>query len=141
MSRKSAIVCLFVAVAGCSQFPAGAPIAPATTKSALPWPKDWFPYLGKTVTLDGVAEKWKVGPLLHGDEGAIWIDWPEEVLQGAYGKRLRVTGTVSRRDDLPVFIPKPGVPIPCGIALPPGSDLEKAKWRFLLSNARWEILE
>jgi hypothetical protein len=84
----------------------------------------------------------KVGLLLELSEGrSIWIDreggWPSELS----GRRLRVTGVVTRRADLPVFIPEPGEFPPQGTPVPPGTDLEKARIRYVLSPVRWTLLE
>jgi hypothetical protein len=110
------------------------------------WPKDWTPYLGKPVVLEGVAVDDELGAVLQGQGGAIWIDglssWPEGLyLGGDRGKPLRVTGTVIERFDLPVFVPKDGEPTPSGIPVREGTDLHEASRRFLLRGARWSVLE
>jgi hypothetical protein len=119
----------------------------ATSDKAVAWPKDWSQHLGKTITLEGIAENAKLGPLLSGKDNSIWIDgldgWPEGVYQGGNrGKKLRVTGTVIVRDDLPVFVsPKEGAIVPQGIPVPLGTDLKEARKRYLLRDARWVVLE
>jgi hypothetical protein len=113
----------------------------------MAWPKDWSKHLGQTVTLEGTAANAKLGALLlAGDGESIWIDgldqWPEGFYSGgSKGKRVRVTGTVIKRDDMPVFVQKPGEPLREGIPVQSEEELEKAKWRFLLKDAKWTVLE
>ncbi|OAI49620.1 hypothetical protein AYO44_06345 [Planctomycetaceae bacterium SCGC AG-212-F19] len=114
--------------------------------NAMHWPKDWSAHVGQRVTVEGVATNQKVGASLCGDGEAIFIDgihsWPAGYyFGGEQGKRLRVTGTVIERHDLPVFIPKPDKAPPQGIPVPEGTDLQKASQRFLLQNARWAVVE
>jgi hypothetical protein len=60
---------------------------------------------------------------------------------GDKGKRLRVSGTVIKKDDMPVFIQKPGEAPSAGIPVHSEEELKKAKWRYLLKDAKWTILE
>ena len=60
---------------------------------------------------------------------------------GEDGTRLRVSGTVIRRSDLPVFIEEPGDLPSAGMPMPKGTDLEKARIRYLLQEATWEVIE
>jgi hypothetical protein len=60
---------------------------------------------------------------------------------GEQGKRLRVTGTVIRKGDLPVFVQKPGEPPRAGIPVASEEEREKAKWRYLLKDAKWTELD
>ena len=73
--------------------------------------------------------------------GTIWIDdldaWPLEVR----GKWVQVAGKVIERADLPVFVHREGEPQMQGMPVPAGTDLEKARRRFLLTEARWKLLE
>jgi hypothetical protein len=92
--------------------------------------------LGSRVELQGVARNWKLGAAV--DE--LWIDglqsWPPDCL----GKKILVSGTLIRRDDYPVFrrlseeSPKAGIPVPEGV------DLERARRRYLITEARWSKL-
>ncbi len=77
------------------------------------WPTDWSVHVGKLVTIEGVAIDQKLGATLTGEGEPIFIDgidgWPDGFyLGGDRGKRVRVTGMVIERHDLPVFIPKKG---------------------------------
>lgn len=87
----------------------------------------------------------KVGPILSDKQGSIFIDgehWPDDYyFGGERGKRLQVTGTVIERHDLPVFIPRKGDLVPQGMAVPEGTDLKKASRRFLITNAKWKVIE
>src|SRR5580765_6347328 len=91
---------------GCSQPETAGPSIPDPREGVTAWPKDWSGHLGQTVTLEGTAADAKLGALLQGKEDVIWIEaleaWPEGLYSGGdRGKRLRVTGTVIRKDDLP----------------------------------------
>lgn len=111
------------------------------------WPRDWSAVLGQTVTLEGSAANAKVGALLlKGEKKEIWIDglgwWPDGYYLGeGKGKRLRVTGTVIQRNDLPVFNQKEDEPVVQSMGAPPGMDLEQARRRFLLKDATWVVLD
>jgi hypothetical protein len=105
-------------------------------------PEPWEAKVGQTVTIEGVAQDAKLGALvLTGGSRTLWIDgldaWPE----GMRGKRVRVTGKMIQRSDLPVFVEREGEPIMAGIPVPPGSDLEKSRRRFLLTEATWKDWE
>jgi hypothetical protein len=137
---------LFAAIAGCSKDSAPGPSDLPAEDRAMAWPKDWSEHLGKNVTLEGTAANAKLGALLEGDRGAIWIDgldrWPDGFYLGqGKAKHLRVRGTVIKRDDLPVFVQKPGELPKAGIPVQSEGELEKAKSRFLLQNAKWTVLE
>jgi hypothetical protein len=98
------------------------------------------------VTLEGTAANAKLGALLQGKDDAIWIDgldsWPDGFYAGGdQGKRLRVTGTVIRKDDVPVFVQKPGEPPRAGIPVGSEEELEKARWRYLLADAKWTVVD
>jgi hypothetical protein len=132
-------------ITGCSQFRLP-PTAPSPVTQELAWPDDFNKHLGETLTLEGFAANSKLGAELVGDKNSIWIDgidaWPEGFYRGGdKGKRLRVTGTVVKRDDLPVFFAKPGEPPRQGMPLQSEEELDKAKWRFLLKDATWVVLE
>jgi hypothetical protein len=112
----------------------------------MDWPNDWSGHVGRTVTLEGTAADAKLGALLQGKDSAIWIDgldsWPEGFSSGGdRGKRLRVTGRLIKNDDLPVFVPRPGEAPQAGIPVTSEEEREKAKWRYLLKDAKWTVLE
>ena len=112
----------------------------------MPWPKDWSEHIGKKVTLDGTPANAKLGAVLVGDGSEVWIDgleeWPAECFgQGGKGKRVRVIGTIVKRDDLPVLVQKPGDPPRAGIPVLSEEELEKAKWRFLLKDATRKVVD
>jgi hypothetical protein len=115
-------------------------------QAPMKWPKDWSDCVGKLVTVDGVVVDMKIGAALFGDENTIFIDgidsWPNGYWLGNKpGKRLRVTGTVIERHDLPVFIQKKDELPRQGIPVPEGTDLNKASQRFLIQNAKWTVIE
>jgi hypothetical protein len=109
-------------------------------------PKDWAGLLGQSITVEGTAQNAKLGAVLSDGGSSIWIDeldsWPEGFCVGEEpGKRVRVTGTVIERSDLPVFVPKEGEPPRAGIPVAEGTDLEKASRRFLLKDAKWDLVK
>ncbi|MDQ7779014.1 MAG: hypothetical protein RDV41_04820 [Planctomycetota bacterium] len=113
---------------------------------AATWPEKWAECVGKPITLEGEAANAKLGALLISDESSVWIDgldsWPTSVYSGVgKGPRLRVTGTVITRDDVPAFVQKPGEPISAGVPVESEKELESAKWRFLLKDAKWSAVE
>lgn len=115
-----------------------------SAKAATPWP-DLRALLGRTITLEGQALNARSGALLSEGKREIWIDldgWPAGYSQGGdRGKRVRVTGTVVERADLPVFVEKKGELPKSGIPVPEGTDLEKAARRYLLQDPTWTLLE
>ncbi|MGE3804667.1 MAG: hypothetical protein AB7K24_08360 [Gemmataceae bacterium] len=106
---------------------------------SIRWPKDWSTLVGKKITVAGTAQDRKLGATVVGEGESIWIDglhsWQQD-----NDRRVRVTGIVITRNDLPVFVPKPGEPVPQGIPIGRDEDLEKASRRYLLQDARWETL-
>ncbi len=101
--------------------------------------------IGKQVEVVGIAVNTKLGALLVAKNGSIWIDgketWPEGYYYGNDdGKKLKVTGTLIERFDLPVFTQKEGDLPKSGIPIPEGTDLKEASRRYLLKNAKWEII-
>jgi len=97
--------------------------------------------LGKMVTLDGVAENRKLGAALRGDGFDVWLDavdgWPSSYS----GRRVRVTGILDERHDLPVYIQRPGEPPSAGIPVPEGTDLYKASHRYIVRDATWSLIK
>ncbi len=110
------------------------------------WPKDWSIYLNQKVMVEGTAVNAKLGAMLIGEGPEIWIDaldaWPEGFyLGGREGKKLRVTGIVIERTDLPAFVTQEGQEQKSGIPVKNNTDLEKAQKRFLLKDATWVVVE
>ena len=115
-------------------------------KDPMRWPKDWSLHLGNLVSIEGMAIDQKIGATLTGEGETIFIDgidaWPAGFyLGGDRGKRVRVTGVVIERHDLPVVISKIGDPPRAGLAVPEGTDLHKASRRYLIRNAIWVLVE
>jgi hypothetical protein len=104
----------------------------------------WKDQLGKQVTLTGEAHNAKMGAFLEGEDFSIWVDlpndaWPDGMYHGNdKGDVVVVTGTVVQRADVPAFIPKDGEPPMQGVAMPPGTDLEEARKRYILENVTWK---
>jgi len=111
------------------------------------WPSDLSAALGRSVTVEGRAVNMKLGAVIEGEGGHLWIDgldsWPEDLCKnGDQGKRVRVTGTLIERHDLPVRYPfKEGEHPVAAIIVPEGTDLYAASRRFLLKDARWTLAQ
>jgi hypothetical protein len=97
--------------------------------------------LGKMVTLDGVAESRKLGAALRGDGFDVWIDGLDGWPSNHSGRRVRVTGILEERHDLPVYIQRPGDPPAAGIPVPEGTDLHKASHRYIVRNPKWSLIQ
>ena len=97
--------------------------------------------IGQQVTLEGTAEARKLGAALRGSDFDVWIDqlqhWPTQYV----GQKVRVTGILDERHDLPVFIQKPGEPVAGGIPVPEGTDLRAASRRYVVRNAKWSLIK
>ena len=104
----------------------------------------WKEHLGKQVTVTGEAHNAKMGALLEGEGFHIWVDlpndaWPDGLYHGNDdGELVEVIGTVRERSDVPVFIPKDGEPMRQGVTVPPGTDLEEARKRYILEDVKWK---
>jgi len=105
-------------------------------------------YVGKIVTFKGKTVNAKLGALLIIENGQqIWMNdflsWPSEYYSGNDTSRtIKVEGTLIKKNDLPVFITKENdTIIQYGIPVPEGTNLRKAKRRYLLKNIRCEIIE
>src|SRR5262245_55759816 len=149
-----------VAAIGCDQ-PQPAPIEVlASDQSPIVWPDDWSNLLGQTVTVDGWAAECTIGPAIYGDttfdKRQICIDgphWPDSYYKSSSNsKRVRVTGTVIKRDDMPVYLAnrETGLEVgdtsglrfaPAGIPVYSTEELNRQKWRFLLKDVTWKVLD
>lgn len=56
------------------------------------------------------------------------------------GAWVRVRGTVVERSDRPVFVADPNGPIMQGVPVPPGTDLEQARKRWVIEHATVSLL-
>lgn len=95
--------------------------------------------LGKTITVEGVAENRKDGAALRGEHFELWIPqltaWPEPGTG-----RVRATGRLSEDHGRPVFVRRPEEPIVQGVEVPEGTDLKEASRRWVLLDATWRWL-
>jgi len=99
--------------------------------------------LGQQVTFEGLAVDMKLGAGLVVGEHTIFMDgmdsWPDGYYEGdGKEKKVTVTGTLIERHDLPVFVQQEGEPIKSGMPVPPGTDLEEASRRYLLTDFTYE---
>ena len=94
----------------------------------------------RRVTVVGVARDAKLGAVVETGEGLVWIDglvsWPE----GLAGRRVRAEGVSTERADLPVFVQREGEPVKSGMPVSSAEEVEAARKRTVLVNARWELL-
>lgn len=91
----------------------------------------WAPFVGERITVEGTAANAKMGAMVQLKNVAIFVDgqdrWPDDWPADA---RVRVTGVVEKRDDMPVVAP--GEPVSSGV--------EGSPTRYLLTDPRWERL-
>ena len=106
----------------------------------------WEERLGQVVTVEGVAYNARLGAMVDADAGPIWIDgimrWPDAL----WHQRIRATGTVGKRHDLPVGAitadlraEKRGVTTPEGLSA--GTPLYEESTRYVLEDATCEIIQ
>ena len=87
-------LCLLLAnLCGCSQHQTSSSANLEGRERMIEWPNDWSVHVGQTVTLEGKAANAKLGAILKGKQGTIWIDgldsWPEGYYSGGdNGKHL-----------------------------------------------------
>jgi len=140
----ASLVVVSVALAGCLPSQPPSP-EKREDESSSPRPTDWPRQLGRSVTIEGAPGNAKLGAVLQGDGWSIWVDgldeWPADLLQQVKGRRLRVTGTVIMRDDLPAYVQRPGEPAKAGVAVSSEEELSAARRRFLLAEARGSVVE
>jgi hypothetical protein len=78
-----------------------------------------------------MAANEKLGALLQRDGSVIWVEglysWPD--------------GFYFQKDDMPVFVQKPGELPRAGIPVASEEERDKAKWRYLLRDAKWTVLD
>ena len=96
--------------------------------------------LGQQVTLEGIAEARKLGAVLRGNDFDVWIDRLQDWPGNYVGRKVRVTGVLEERHDLPVFIHKPGEPVAGGIPVPESTDLRDASRRYVVRDAKWSLI-
>lgn len=97
--------------------------------------------VGQPVALEGVAEARKLGAALRGDDFDVWIDQLSDWPSNHVGKKVRVTGVLEQRHDLPVYIQRPGEPVAGGIPVPEGTDLREASRRYVVRDAKWSLIK
>ncbi len=100
--------------------------------------------VGKKIVVTGKTVNMKLGAALHlKNERFIWMDelfsWPDGFyISEKKSKTVKVTGVLTERNDLPVFIHNENDSlVQQGIPVPKGTDLKKASHRFLLKEYKW----
>lgn len=105
----------------------------------------WKDKVGQRVTVRGEAHNAKMGALVQGEDFTIRVDlpgdaWPDGLYHGDdKGELVEVSGLVFQRNDVPVFIPESGEPMRQSVDVPPGTDPEKARKRYVLENVEWKL--
>lgn len=107
------------------------------------WPDDWGRLVGQRVTVEGVAENWPQGAFLASPgNGGVWIEdfrtWPGTCFANGKGKRLRVTGEVSVKQDVPQHEVQTG---PGGAAVRGTATVRQWGKRYLLKHVQWHVQE
>lgn len=140
------VVCAGLGVSGCREAHVS-PDAPGAS-AAMPPPAayaDWGARRGRCVIVEGyvggggksfpqiTTAAWSIGVILDGRGDDVWTAL-------RHGARARVRGVVGERADLPVFIQKPGELPMQGMPVPEGTDLEKARRRWVIERATVEVL-
>jgi hypothetical protein len=93
----------------------------------------WEQRVGQPIEIEGVAINLKLGA----KAGGLWIDGLESWTQDLAGKKVKVSGQLIRRDDLPVFTSNHAEPVRSGMPVPPGVDLDLARRRYLIAKPKW----
>lgn len=97
--------------------------------------------LGQRITVEGGALGHRMGAMVQLDGKAIYLlglyQWPAEAL----GKKVRVTGRLIRKSDLPVYVWGTIHDTKSGIHVPPGVDLVQARRRHLLAEFDWKVID
>lgn len=95
---------------------------------------------GRCVIAEGYAQGQKIGAALNLGGPMLGVIFDDGASQWTIplGVRVRVKGRVVERADLPVFVADPNQPdrpIMQGISVPPGTDLEQARRRWVIELA------
>lgn len=92
----------------------------------------------RCVIAQGYAQGQKIGAIINlgGPTLGVIFDDGESQWTVPLGARVRIEGTVTERADLPVFVQDPNEPIMQGMPVPPGTDLEQARRRWVIEHAR-----
>lgn len=104
-------------------------------------------HVGTVITVEGYAVNRKIGAELIGDGFSVYIEglssWPDGYyIAGDKGRRVRATGILIEAYDLPVFEEGGNSPlVHQGIPVPKGTDMMRARRRYLLKDAKWELIE
>lgn len=97
---------------------------------------------GRCVIAQGYAQGQKIGAALNlgGPMLGVIFENGDSQWSAPLGVRVRVKGRIAQRDDLPVFVQEPGEPIMQGISVPPGTDVEQARRRWVIEHAEATVI-
>jgi len=118
-------------IVGCGCRQGGAPVGRANLLQGS---------VGQRITLIGVAEPRKIGAALRGDDFYVWIDGLRDWPTGYVNHTVQVVGVLEVRQDLPVFVQRPGDLPKQGMPVPEGTDIDAASRRYVVRDATWDLL-
>jgi hypothetical protein len=141
---------LLLGLAACRPTPGepreDAPVEPASSSStdmtdstANFDPSVWN---GRCVIIQGYAQGQKIGAALNlgGPTLGVVFDNDDSQWTVPLGVHVRVKGRIAERADLPVFVEDPNGPIMQGIPVPAGTDVEKARRRWVIEHAQATVV-
>lgn len=98
----------------------------------------------RCVIAQGYAQGQKIGAMINLGGPTLGVIFPgpdgDSQWTVPLGARVRVEGRVVQRADLPVFVQDPNEPIMQGISVPPGTDLEQARRRWVIEQTHTTVL-
>ena len=118
-----------------------------TKQTENPSNHDLKELVGKKVTLVGKTVNRHLGAVLALENGQIvWMDemfsWPDGYYTEKESKIAQVTGVLTERYDLPVFIQDENDSIVLhGIPVPKGTNLKEASHRYLIKDFDWKEIK
>jgi hypothetical protein len=124
------LVCIVVA----TQVSCAAPIRPERGK-VTPWQQEWSGYVGQTVIVEGRAERAKLGAIVTDrvENHILYVVGHDHWPGGELGRRVRITGTVIKQTDIPVY--------DYGKGTVEHDPADPRTWRFLLKDATWVVID
>jgi hypothetical protein len=88
----------------------------------------------RCVIAQGYAQAQKIGAMINLGGPTLGVILPDGESQWSVplGVRVRIEGRMVQRADLPVFVADPDEPMMQGMPVPPGTDLEQARRRWVI---------
>jgi hypothetical protein len=96
---------------------------------------------GRCVIAEGYAQAQKIGAALNLGGPMLGVVFDEQSQWTVpLGVRVRVKGRIAERADLPVFVQDPNGPIMQGMPVPPDTDLEQARRRWVIERIETTVI-